>query len=162
MQVELFSIVHCSYETVWSETNYKGGSQEFLVVDLRNFRDPYIRASSITQGCTTLHTRATTCFPTDSQADISTLKLASQILLVAIIVTIVEVLVSDSASPLTLQVVLVFFFYLLIHRLKQNKPNTTRLVSIVCNKHVQSSLSSSSHHRLTQKEKKETQRSHRS
>ena len=98
MQVKSLSIIHYSYETLWSESNYKGGSQEFLVVDLRNFRDPYIRASSITQGCTTLHTQATTCFPTDSQSDIATLELASQILFVAFIVTIIEVLVSAFAS----------------------------------------------------------------
>lgn len=92
-------LLQSSYETVWSELNFAGGSQEALEVDLRSFRDPYIRASSITLGCSTLHTRETVCFPTDSKTDMNALTLSSRIFLAAIIVTIIEVLVAF-ARPL--------------------------------------------------------------
>ena len=93
MQVRSLSIVYYSYETIWDEKNYVGGKQEFLVVDLRNFRDPYIRASTLTLGCSTKYKKERTCFPTDPETDMTVVMMHTRILIAAYLVTILEVLV---------------------------------------------------------------------
>ena len=63
-------------------------------VTVRNYRDSYIQASSLTTGCSSTHEKETSCFPTSSDQDMELNEFCFYMKLGAIGVSFIEVCVS--------------------------------------------------------------------